>query len=73
MIQRPVCYECSIEMRCSKNGRIVKSQAHGDLGYFRGDEYKCPSCAHRVIVGFGQPTSKDVVTPEELESMIVIA
>jgi len=73
MIYRPVCAECSVEMRCSKNGRVVKSQGHGDYGYFHGDEYTCPGCKHRVVVGFGHPCHDDLVTDAERKSLLVVA
>jgi uncharacterized membrane protein len=47
-------------MTCSKNEVRVDC---GD-GYVKsGDEYTCPSCEIRVIVGFGsmwQPTPQDI-------------
>lgn len=72
MIQRPVCVLCQVEMRCSKNGRIVKSESHGEVGYFRGDEYACPKCGVRVIVGFGLPLSGSSCTLEERQGAVMI-
>lgn len=72
MIQRPVCVLCQVEMRCSKNGRVVKSESHGEVGYFRGDEYACPKCGLRVIVGFGAPTRVEACTADEKASAVLI-
>jgi primosomal protein N' len=48
--QRPVCSECETTMLCSKNEVRVDC----GNGYVKsGDEYACPSCETRVIVGFG--------------------
>lgn len=73
MIQRPVCVRCAMEMRCAKNGRIVQSEAHGEFGYFHGDEYACPSCDGRVVVGFGRPITVEQTTATERETAIKIA
>ena len=48
--QRPVCSECETTMLCSENDVQVNC---GD-GYVKcGDEYACPECQTRVIIGFG--------------------
>jgi primosomal protein N' len=48
--QRPVCSECETTMSCSKN-EVRVDCGHGYVK--SGDEYTCPSCNIRVIVGFG--------------------
>ena len=58
--QRPVCAECETTMLCAKNE--VRVDCGG--GYVKsGDEYACPDCKTRVIIGFGsmwQPTPQDI-------------
>jgi primosomal protein N' len=48
--QRPVCAGCNTTMSCSKN-EVRVDCGHGFVK--SGDEYACPSCETRVIVGFG--------------------
>jgi hypothetical protein len=60
-------------MRCAKNGRVVRSEGHGEFGYFHGDEYACPKCDARVVTAFGAPIRADQVTAEEKETAINIA
>ena len=48
--QSPVCRECDTTMTCSKN-EVDVDCGHGYIK--SGDEYTCPECKTRVIVGFG--------------------
>ncbi len=48
--QRPVCAGCNTTMSCSQN-EVRVDCGHGYVK--SGDEYTCPSCGTRVIVGFG--------------------
>jgi len=53
---RPICVPCRLEMRCVKNNRVVAdpAAASGPSTYWLGDEYECPECRSRVVVGFGE-------------------
>ena len=54
MNHRPVCKKCEVEYQCSQNGVIVVDyNDNGPHVIHSADEFKCPSCQHVVIVGFG--------------------
>ena len=40
-----VCVNCCTEMRCSKTGCDV---IFNELVVYRGDEFECPKCGHKV-------------------------
>lgn len=49
---RPVCTTDEVEMICTKNGvGLLTMIAFGPYVMFEADEYTCPTCSHRVIVG----------------------
>lgn len=53
---RPICTDCKSEMRPHKNGFIVAYVTR--IGYHetaQGDAYKCPTCEHITVTGFGNP------------------
>lgn len=53
-MHRPVCVKCEIEYRCSRNGvEVVDFNANGEYAYWNADEFECPGCQTRIIVGFG--------------------
>lgn len=54
----PICVECQMEMRCTKNEQQVKDRASGvfPATYWSGDEYTCQSCGMRIVTSFGQGT-----------------
>ena len=52
---RPVCVHCKRELRCSKNGRVLELISAGEpYQLWSGDEFQCPDCGTRVIVGYGR-------------------
>ena len=51
---RPICVGCRREFRCSKNGKPVAHDGVDDPTVFWGDEYACPECDARIVVGFSQ-------------------
>ena len=57
MMIPPVCSECKTFMRCHKNGRKVEilSGSGFDEPYqiWSGDEWECPSCKVKIVVGWG--------------------
>ena len=54
MLVRPVCAECAVEMHCSKNDRKYQTRpGHVDTRIWAGDEYTCPQCQARIIIGWG--------------------
>ena len=52
---RPICRNCAVEMRCSKNELVVNDPQVGSSPstYWRGDAYKCPKCEAEIVTGFG--------------------
>jgi len=42
-----VCVGCKKEMRCKKNGIIVR---WGTSHCYAGDSFKCPTCGNEVVV-----------------------
>ena len=47
MVNRVVCPDCRINMRCKKNGHIVR---YGGRHCFSGDMYECPECGNRTVL-----------------------
>ena len=53
----PICVPCRVEMRCSKNNRLVCDPDVPGVGgstYWLGDEWRCPGCGARIVTGFGK-------------------
>lgn len=73
---RPVCVNCSVEMRCHKNGQPVVS----GNGLYHGDVYECPDCKFRVVSGFSslpiregwEPDFREVVEAERMAAGSVL-
>lgn len=66
----PICVQDRVEMRCTRNNRLVKDPEAGGFPstYWLGDEYCCPVCAARIVTGFGKamvPNADDVRGLEE--------
>lgn len=55
-MSQPVCAPCGRVMLCSKTGRYVLEQNTEGEPYkvHHGDEFECPACRARVVVGFGR-------------------
>ena len=56
-MHRPICSRCEVEMRPSKNNVVVVDYAHDPPQPYQiwsADEWTCPKCGHRIIVGFGE-------------------
>lgn len=55
----PICNECKVEMRCTKNSISV---AHVDNPQWirTGDQYTCPDCGTKIITDMGEPTHADI-------------
>ena len=51
-----VCVACNRFMRIEKNGVTVEELMDDGSPYklWDADKYKCPSCGHEVISGFGR-------------------
>jgi hypothetical protein len=47
-----VCSACKVTLRCVKNEKVVR---FGGAEIKWGDEYQCPGCGIKVILGFGGP------------------
>ena len=55
MNHRPVCVKCKTEMRASNNDTIVVDYASfGPYKLWSADEYTCPICRYRIVVGFAE-------------------
>ena len=56
-VPRAVCVPCQIEMRPSRNGVDLEMLLPTGKGYYKvqADEYQCPRCGHKTLVGFGEP------------------
>ena len=46
-----ICAKCKVEMRCVKNGIIVR---FGEDCCYSGDAYECPDCHAKIVTGFGE-------------------
>jgi hypothetical protein len=54
---KPVCSACQMAMRPHRNGvLVVETYNKPPLPYklWGADEWKCPVCGHKVIVGFSE-------------------
>lgn len=62
----PICVACRLEMRCSKNNRLVRDPSTDRFAstYWYGDEFECPSCSIRIVTGFGRPIDADIMESE---------
>lgn len=53
-MSRPICVPCAAEMRPSKNGFIIAFKVDNHYHQTQqGDAYKCPTCNHVIVSGFG--------------------
>lgn len=43
-----VCATCRVELRCQKNGVVVRTRSTGYC--LRGDVFVCPACGARTII-----------------------
>lgn len=63
----PVCIPCEKEYICDKNGVLVRA---GHSHYYVGDRWKCPSCKHLLVSGYGdtpihnEPLNKDLIVAD---------
>jgi len=54
MNHRPVCSKCEIELRPIKNGvQVVEHSVNGPYKIWDADEWECPECRARIVMGFG--------------------
>lgn len=53
---RPVCVQCSVDMRPEKNGvYFIEDDGEGNAyKLWATDKWKCPECGVRVLIGFGK-------------------
>lgn len=55
MNHKPVCVKCKREMRPERNGVGCLDMADfGACAVWDSDLWKCPSCGHEILVGFGK-------------------
>lgn len=53
---RPICVPCAAEMKPARNGFLVAVLANNRYHEtMSGDKYKCPTCNHEIVAGFGLP------------------
>jgi DNA-directed RNA polymerase subunit RPC12/RpoP len=79
MSRRPVCVVCEVEFRPVKNGVVVVEYAsYGPVSLTEADEFECPKCGHKIIVGFGrnpfrnhyEPGFQEVLDKHEADGLI---
>lgn len=69
---KPICGRCNVQMRCSKNGCVVRDPKVGECPstYWHGDEFECRCCNAKVITNFGSgfidPSEFDVENAVEV-------
>ncbi len=52
---RPVCSRCEVEMRPFKNGvQVIDYASYGAYQIWEADEWACPGCDNKIVIGFGQ-------------------
>ena len=49
----PVCMNCLVEMRCTKNGRTVSPNSDILKYQYSGDEFTCKICGSSIVTNFG--------------------
>jgi len=63
MYHRPICVKCQVEMRPETNGVGLLDMFEEPTGsrtkyspykLWDADLYKCPTCGHEIVTGFGQ-------------------
>jgi uncharacterized protein with PIN domain len=54
-----VCEKCCVELRCIKNGVVVRVPSTGYCE--RGDIYACPQCGMRMVQSNGHGYFEDTV------------
>ena len=57
----PVCFDCAVEMRCTRNAQTVRKSAD-DRREFSGDRFRCEVCGSQVVIGFGRAVT---LTPDQ--------
>ena len=53
-----VCLKCNMAYRIEQNGVLLvvpDGSDHRPLLKAASDKYKCPSCGHEILIGFGKP------------------
>lgn len=56
---RPVCTKDEVEYRPHLNGvQVVDYSDNGPYMIWEADEWKCPTCGNRIIVGFGNKAQR---------------
>jgi len=68
-IPRSVCVPCRVEMRPSRNGVEVEMLLPTGKPYYQiqADEYQCPKCGYRALVGFARQPYVHHFDPEYLK------
>jgi hypothetical protein len=56
----PICAKCRVAMRRMQNDRPVRDPEAGGFPstYWFGDEWECPGCGARIVIGFGRPLTE---------------
>jgi hypothetical protein len=57
MQRTPICSGCGLAMKPEMNGVLVIETAHAPPQAYKtwwADEWRCPMCRHKVIVGFSE-------------------
>ena len=75
MNHRPICSACEVEMRPVKNDIVVIDYAHDPPQPYQlwsADEWGCPKCPNRIVVGFGAGPIKEYFQDSFAEIMAKI-
>jgi hypothetical protein len=59
-----VCAGCRVELRCQKNGVVVRTRSTGYC--LRGDVFECPACGARTIITARGGYTEDVTLVGEI-------
>jgi hypothetical protein len=58
-MREPVCVKCRVSYRCQRNAvwyaSCYEMPPHDPARLWCGDQWRCPSCHHEIIIGFGAP------------------
>ena len=67
-----VCVECQVDLLPEKNdvAAVLMTKDNEPTAVWSADLWQCPSCGHRVLLGFGQRPVAEDDRPDRLRSMI---
>ena len=67
----PVCSSCKREYRCALNEVVVVRHGAGvPMQMVDADEWECPGCGHRIIIGFAPVTTHRIVNIDAFDQRL---